>query len=70
MHTYEYRSIYVIVNVSYVQWDIAQAVEHSPVKVGIICTNLQGGCICSLSYFPFQGPQLVHKRLYYMLFCL
>ena len=34
--------------------DIAQAVEHPPVKVKIIQSSLNGGCICSLGYFPFQ----------------
>ena len=35
-------------------WGIAQAVEHSPVKVGIIRLSLLGRCICSLGYFLFQ----------------
>ena len=48
--------------------DIAQAVEHSPVKkVGIIRLSLYGRCICSLGYFPFQ---LVHQKLWYVLSCL
>ena len=33
---------------------VAQVVEHSPAKVGIIWLSLHGGCICSLGYFPFQ----------------
>ena len=33
---------------------VAQAAEHSPVKVGIIWLSLYAGCICSLSYFLFQ----------------
>ena len=44
-------------------WDIAQAVEHSAVKVGILLNGrsiLHGGCMCSLDYFPFQP--VVHNR--------
>ena len=40
------------------EWDrgrcVAQAVDHLPVTVGIVWLSLHGGCICSLSYFPFQ----------------
>ena len=32
--------------------DVAQAIEHSAVKVWIL---LHGGCIFSLGYFPFQS---------------
>ena len=37
--------------------DVAQAVEHSAVKVWILLhggSTLHGGCICSLGYFLFQ----------------
>ena len=37
-------------------WDIAQALERSPVKV---CSLLHGGFICNLGYFPFQA--MVHN---------
>ena len=42
--------------------DVAQAVEHSSVKVSILLPGrliLHGGCICSLGYFPFQP--MVHN---------
>ena len=42
--------------------DIAQAVQHSAVKVWILLHGgliLHGGCICSLGYFPFQS--VVHN---------
>ena len=35
-------------------WDVAQAVAHLPVKVRIIWSILDGGCICRLGYFPIQ----------------
>ena len=38
-------------------WDVAQAVEHSAVKVWILLyarSILHGGCICSLGYCLFQ----------------
>ena len=38
------------------EWDVAQAVKHSAVKVWILRHGgliLHGGCICSLGYFPF-----------------
>ena len=33
---------------------VAQAVEHSPVKVEIIHSSLHSGYICNLGYFPFR----------------
>ena len=39
------------------QADVAQAAEHSGLKVWIFLHGgsiLQGGCICSLGYFPFE----------------
>ena len=41
------------------EWDVAQAIEHQPVKDTIIRSILHSRCICSLSYFPFQP--VVHK---------
>ena len=42
----------------FLEWeDVAQAVEHSAVKVWILLHGgsiLHGGCICSLGYFLFQ----------------
>ena len=38
----------------YVGQGVAQVVEHSHIKVGIIWSSLHGECICSLGYFPFQ----------------
>ena len=37
---------------------VTQAVEHSPMKYGIIRLSQQGGCNCILGYFPFKptGP--------------
>ena len=44
-------------------WDVAQAVEHSPVTVGIIRLQLQFG----LFSISTSGQQLVHQRLWYVL---
>ena len=35
-------------------WDVAQEVEHSAEKIGIIRSSLHGRCTCNLGYFPFQ----------------
>ena len=48
---------------------VAQAVEHSAVKVCILLHGrsiLHDWSIFSLGYFPLV-PQLVHQRLWYML---
>ena len=47
--------------------DVAQAVEHSDVRAWIL---LHGESILhGLFSVPTSGPQLVHQRLWYVLFC-
>ena len=51
--------------------DVAQAVEHSAVKVWIPLHGrsiLHARSICSLGYFQFQP--VVHQRLWHVLSCL
>ena len=51
MHAWIYACIHVYMHR---ERDIAQMVEHPPLKVKIIWSILYSGCICSLGYFPFQ----------------
>ena len=46
--------IRIRIRIRHREWDVAQAVEHPPVKVSIIRSILHSGCICSLGYFPFK----------------
>ena len=60
VHIYTHVRMYPYAHVrmhTYVERDVAQVVEHSAVKVWILLHGgsiLHGGCIYSLSYFPFQ----------------
>ena len=40
------------------KWEVAQAVEHAPLKVWITCSILHSGCIFSLRLFSVltSGP--------------
>ena len=51
--------------------DVAQAVEHSPEKVGIIWSScmVDAFVVWAVSV-PTSGPWLVHQRLSYVLPCL